>query len=172
MYRPIIIAVSIYITLALIVGLIVPRYKEINNVKKNIEITNEELSSERGYTASLKDIEKELEKYQGQLLKIDSALPAEPSVLDLFSFIEQKTQQNSLSLKEVRLGQITPSKIIQEIREINLSFSCAGSYPAFKSFLSNMEKSSRLIHVDSISFQAATEKSPPIFDLKIRANSY
>ena len=170
MPRPIIIAISFYLILALGILLISPKYQDLNLAKKTIEEKKDKIQIKEEYFSNLRKISDELERYSESLAKIDSALPPEPFLPDLFNFLQGISSQNGLILKEIRLG--TSGQRLPKIRETYLSFSVLGFYPSFKNFLSNLEKSARSIEVENIDFTLSIKEAPTSFDLKIKVYSY
>jgi len=177
MKRPLIIALSLYITLALVIGLILPKYKELGVVKRKIEEANTELQYRQNYFSLLGNISEQFKQYEDQLSKIDSAIPAEMSALDMFNFLDGASFQNGLILKEVGMDKVSSSKIAPRIKENYIRFVVSGSYSSFKNFLSVLEKSARIIQIESISFRSSGTSSqkgemPISFNVTIKVNSY
>ncbi len=173
MNRPIIIAFCFFLTLILGVGFLWPKYQNLNTLQKRVEEKKVELKYQEEYFLKLKEISEELKKYQTQLLKIDSALPPEPSIPALLDFLQKKTSQSGLVLKKVEVGSIAPSKDSPRIQEIRLNLRVLGSYSSFKNFLLTLEKSARLFEVENIAFSSPQKKEEPFtFDLKIKVYSY
>ena len=177
MKKPIIIAISLYISLALIIGLVLPRYRELRVVKKEIEEANAKIEKRDKYFSQLRELADQLKKYQEEISKIDSAIPSEMSVLNMFNFLSETSSQNGLLLKEVALEKSSSSKISSRLRENYITFNVVGSYPSFKNFLSLLEKSARIIQIENISFSSgsvSTKKgeAPTLFKVTIKVNSY
>ena len=59
-----------------------------------------------------------------------------------------------------------------EIRETGTNLVVAGSYSSFKNFLSTLEKTARMIELESISFSTLEEVGPIDFNLRIKVYSY
>jgi len=177
MKKPIIIAVSLYVALAVIIGLVVPKFKELSVAKSKIEAADNELKYRRDYFSLLGNISDQLNQYQDQLSKIDSAISSEMSALDVFKFIDNVGSQNGLILKEIAVDKVNSSKSIPRLKETHINFVVSGSYPSFKNFLSVLEKSSRIIQIESISFRSSGvslkgEEIPTFFNVGIKVNSY
>jgi len=177
MKRPLIIAISFYIALALVIGLIVPKYKDLKAVQGKIAKANLELQYKHDYFSLLGSISEQFKQYEDQLSKIDSAIPAEMSALDVFNFISDASLQNGLILKEIMVEKSVSAKDSPRVKENYINFAVSGSYPSFKNFLSVLEKSARIIQIESISFRSsetgsAGKEMPTLFNVGIKVNFY
>jgi len=61
---------------------------------------------------------------------------------------------------------------IKEIKEMNFELGLSGSYSSFKNFLSILERSSKLIEIEKISFSVGEKEKPWDFNLGIKVYSY
>ncbi len=172
-----ILLVSIFF-LILILGIIFlwwPQYQAFNNLKEEIKVKKIELQAKEEYFSYLEEIPSKLKNYDSELKKIDSALPSSPEVLHLLNFVWEKSLQNGLILEKIEIGNTSPLKDNGkelEILKIHLGFSFSGSYLAFKNFISELQKSARLIEVEELSFKTITQKEIFSFDLKIWSHFY
>lgn len=172
MNRPIIIAVCVLIVIALGVLLIWPKYLILKDSLVKVEKKAIELKYITDYFADLKKISEDLKGYEAELLKIESALPSDPSLPSLLHFIQTEASQNGLILKRISSASVGPLAKDSDVKEQSLSIELSGFYPAFKNFLAVLEKSGRLIEIEQISFSASKEKEPIIFTLEIKTYSY
>ena len=116
---------------------------------------------------------KKLEDYEESLEKIEDALPSTPSLAPLIYFLQTKSSENGLIFRRANLLSVSLVSEKSDIKEIIFSLEFFGSYPAFKKFLSSLEKSARLIEVESISFVSQQESSQTYpFNLTIKVHSY
>lgn len=172
MNRPIIIVICVLITLAMMFLLISPKYQTLMSFKVKIDEKQYELNYLKEYFVKLGNINKDLKGYEPELSKIESALPSDASLASLFYYIQTKTSQNGLVLKSVSLATVTTSLQRNDIKEYHFSIELSGFYPAFKNFLSTLEKSGRLIEIERISFSSTEEKKPASFGVGIKVYSY
>lgn len=171
MNRLIIIITLFSISLILGILLILPKQEDLNFLQKKIREKRVELQSQEEYLISLARIVSELKNYKIQLSKIDSALPEDPELPALFDFLQKSASQAGLVLKGISATPITSDLEITDIRETQLTLVLSGSYFSFKNFLSTLEKSARLIEVESIFF-SLVEEGPFDFNLQIKVHSY
>ena len=171
MNRPIIIAICILIIFALAFLLISPKYQALKSSWTNIEKKQGELNYLKDYFVELNKTSEDFKAYETEFLKIESAIPLDPSVPSLFNFIQTKASQNGLVLKNVSLTATNQSVQRSNIKEYHFSIELSGFYPAFKNFLSILEKSGRLIEIERITFSAPKEKEPTSFGIGIKVYS-
>lgn len=141
-------------------------------MEKRNEEKRAEIRGREEYLQDLKKAAEELKNYQIQLAKIDFALPSNPGLEILFDFLQKASSQSGLVLKDIKPSTTRLSSDLEGIKESELSFVVSGVYSSFKNFLSVLEKSSRLIEAESISFSSSEKEGPQDFSLKIKVYSY
>ena len=165
---------SIAVTIALVAGLILPKYRSLRGGQAEAEAKQQEVQNKKKYYQSVANASKELEKYAESVSKINSALPEEVPVPTIFDFFQKKASESGLTLKG--LGQFagTPLSNNQKIKVYNLSMELAGSLSNFKNFLSVLEKSARIIEVEKISFSSPSseKEKDPLFNFSMGAKFY
>lgn len=165
----------ILISFLLIFGIIFfwwPKYQEFSNSKIELNEKKDELRNKEKYFSELERLSLKLKEYTAELDKIDSVLPQNPGITDLLNFLEKESSQNGMVLEKVNLENVSPLGKESEIFKVPLSFSVSGDYPAFKNFLSVLQKNARLIDVESISFSSPGKGEVFSFDIRIKAHSY
>lgn len=174
MNKLLITAICLIAALGLGLGFSWPKYQDLKALEANIEEKDLELQSETDYFSQIKETSEKLKGYEDSLAKISSALPPDPSLPALFNFLQQASSQTGLVLEEISLGSISPFQGKQEsIKKIYVNLQLAGSYPAFKDFLSTLERSTKLIEVESIFFSSPREPEEPFsFKVNIKTHSY
>lgn len=158
---------------AIMVALILwPRFEEFKTTQRDVEGKKAELQMREEYTSELNKIKGELEQYSSEVSKTRSALPTDPSLPSLFNFLQQSSSKSGLVLKTINPFSISDSKNLPNLRETTFGLEVAGSYSAFKNFLSTLEKSARMIEVENISFSSLTGEEPFDSNLQIKVYSY
>jgi len=187
MNKPITIAVCFFLSFVFVAGLIWPRYQDFILAQEKARDIRAELQFRGEYLEKLGNVSEQLEKYKEPLAIIDSALPDAllPSVL--FDWVESRTAQTGLTLKEISVESTTPvvdvdvrelqeEDILEEdvpkLQETKVLLKVSGSYDSFKNFLAIMENSARLIKIENISFDSPKEEDPFTFNIKIKVYSY
>jgi Tfp pilus assembly protein PilO len=160
--------------------LLFPKFQEFQTINKAIEVQKKDLENKQQYIVKLKDVEAQVKEYQSEIAKIDIALPNEPSVPSIFDFLQKVISQSGLVASGMGGFSVTDSVNYPGLKEINMTFSVAGSYESFKNFINILERSSRMIDVGLISFsgsavdQEAKNQSKDMFSfgLTIKVHSY
>lgn len=169
----------ILLALSLTVGVIFlwPRYQEMDNLQIKIANMEQEIQNLDKYYQQLSAISKKLDEHQEELTKIDSALPSEFSAPSFLRFLQKVAPENGLILTSAGPFSAQPLSQKADIKEIQGSLELSGSYSSLKNFLKALEKSARLIEVDSISFSVPKTEEGEIseifnFQLGIKTYSY
>lgn len=172
MNKPLTIAICLFLTLAIGVVLLWPKYQDFKSLQEKTFQKRTELQYKEEYFSNLKELSEELKKYSESLSKIDSILPSAPSLPALFDFLGKNSAQSGLILTSI--GQVSSQPLEQrpDIKVHSLNLSLFGSYSSFKNFLSALEKSARFIETEAISLSALEKKPTFKFDLKIKFYSY
>ena len=184
--------IIICLILSIIFGffLLWPQYQKFSEERWHVKENEVERNNQEEYFIDIENLSKNLEGYEEQLSKIASALPSEPDVPALLDFLANAANNNGLSFENVnsfstsQLGNTLGSTaaagqgggIASNIKGITIGFEVSGDYLALKNFLLTIEKSSRIIEVESISLKKKTigsEKTESLFfDLKIKSYYY
>jgi len=153
-----------------------PKKEALNLSQKKVEEKMAEIQNNEEYFLNLSKISEELKNYTLNLSKIDFALPEDPELPLLFDFLQRSSSQSGLVLTDVNCLTLTSSvkteEYPSEIKETELKLTVSGPYSSFKNFLSILEKSARLIEIESLSFSTAPEEKSIKFDLQIKVHSY
>lgn len=165
-----------------------PQYQKFDEAKWQVKGKEKERDNQEEYFAHIESLSKESEGYPEETKKILSALPSSPDVPDLLNFLHNASSNNSgmnfekITSFSTQQSKKTPSASPEEesnisgVKEITVEFNVSGDYAGLKNFISTLEKSARIIEVESISFKkqaAQTEgEAKLLFSLKIKAFYY
>jgi Tfp pilus assembly protein PilO len=179
MPRPFAIIIGLILLLALGITVVFPKYQNLKSLQLKVKEKGAALQSEKEYFLNLSEISEKLKEYEESLSKINSALVAEPRLPALFNFLQIAASQNGLVLKKIAHTLPSPLKeeLVREgwnpeIRETGINLTVTGSYSSLKNFLSTLEKTARMIELESISFSTLEEAGPINFNLRIKVYSY
>lgn len=149
-----------------------PQYQDFREKELEFQEKEMELEQKKEHYANLAGIYDELSEYEEELFKIDFALPQELSIPTLFYFIQKKSSENGLILKDMKVGKMPSGQSAEGvIQRISFSVSVSGSYSAFKNFLSTIYKNAKLIEVNSISFSSSEERIG-LFDFNLTLSTH
>ncbi len=177
--RPVAIIVGLIIPLLLVVGFSFPKYQDLKLLESKVKAKEAELQIEKNYFSEIGKAKEKLKKFEEEISKIDSALPVDPYLPSLCNFLQLTASQNGLVLKKITpsLTSLLKEELIKkgfssQIKETGMNLTVAGDYSAFKSFLSDLEKTARMIETESVSFSSSEKEAPIDFNLRIKIYSY
>jgi Tfp pilus assembly protein PilO len=170
-YASIVSAVSFLIVIVVAVLVLWPKFQELQTVQGNIEREKAEVQLKEEYVLMLDDVMADLESNREGVSKIKTALPASPSVPSLFNYLQRTASGSGLILTEISPFTVSLSGTLTDLRETVFTIKASGSYSSFKNFISTLEKSARLIEVESISLSSNPEELFS-FNLKLKTFSY
>ncbi len=147
--------------------LLYPKYQNFVVFEKQVKVKENELRSKQEYLSNLSENSEQLKKYQEKLLVIDAALPSTLSLPSLFDLLQKIASQNGLIVRDMNPSYVTDPDEIQEVR---VDLRIVGLYSSFKSFISVLEKSARMIEIESFSF--STPQEGEIFDFILTMKTY
>lgn len=168
--RPITIAIIIFIIILLMYFFAVPKYYEFRDLQVKLSKAEAEYNGKFAYYSEVSKVFRELEDRKESLDKIENAIPPKPQLADLIYFLQQKSSESGLIVKNILLTKISSVTSESSIKEIIFSLDSLGNYQSLKNFLSLIEGSSRLFEVDNISFGSqvinqSSQKSPIVQSL-------
>ena len=173
------IPILFFVALLIVVYIILPEFYNFRNLKKELEIKNQEIQSIENYHKKIIIAFDKLKDYEDSLGKISSALPDSYFSPSLFNYIQKTSAENGMFLKGVSLAkapvkktEASPKTEIskKDIKEEYVIINLIGSYDSFKTFLKSIEKSSRLIEVENILIKIDEEALN--FNLLLKVSSY
>jgi len=163
---------------------VLPKFEELGNLRDRFSKQKNETEQIKSKFETTRQAILQFERLTAKDIElVNLALPDESDLPDLLvlvdlliaragligediniSFSESKEQKPAV-LAPATLGAIAPKFLIREEssgrREANINFSAIGSYESFKAFLGQLEKSSRIFDLTSVSF-ATTKISEKI----------
>jgi len=111
-----------------------------------------ELISHQEYFKNLDYLQAELKKYEPELIKVNASLPPDPFVATLFDFLQRIASQDGLVLKRIDSDQNSLVSDKFSLFKKEIAIIVDSPYSAFRKFILDIEKSSRLIQIESLSF--------------------
>jgi len=150
------------ITFALGFFLVLPKYQESQDIKRQVEEKKNEIKNRAEYYAGLDAIMADLKYYQENMQKVNTAIPDNLDVAATMNFAQAAAMQAGLAVKGIEHSGAAavhlPASGEPVLGKYIISIKLAGGYGNFKNFLSIIEHSSRLIAVESVSVRADQEK--------------
>jgi len=155
------------LTILIVIFLLWPGYLKFQNLQAQIKNKEVELQYKGEYYKELSSLQEKLNNYQEEFSKIDSALPS------FYNFLQKVASENGLVLESI--GTFSTKNLAEktDIKETSLnSVKLVGSYSSFKNFLTALEKNSRMISIEDISFSTPQEGESFDFDITMKIYSY
>ena len=165
----------ILISIVIILFLIKPAYQKFNFNKTQLKESEAELQYRRDYIKQIAAIKKRLDEDKDAVAKIDFALPTDVSIASLFNFLQTAAQKNGLLLADVTMptkvslvlhkkATAQNGKSIIQKRKTNLDYysfttQVRGPYEHSKRFISDVEKSARMVEIDDVDFSHSIRSS-------------
>lgn len=188
--------VKTVITILLVLGIaavgfvfLLPEWKNFVSVReeiKNLRSISGELDGLIENKDALIDSVNRISK--NDLDRINQAMPQEKHAAELLTFFENLSGRSGLVLKNIDLADKTEARTAgalnqpkpgasiilpksnSQISEFPITMNLLGTYDAFKTFLSGLEKSLRIIHVQNVTFGSAGVSG--IFGFTVRAKAF
>lgn len=166
-----VIVASFVVILVLGILVIWPKYQDFSDLGNRVGVKESELQYNEEYFRELDQIKEKLEEKAEEVSKIDSALPQEKSLPSIFDLIQGISSESGLIFQSLSPFAVSYSEEFPGIQETRFTVVLLGTYPSFKSFLSVLEKSARMIEAENISFSSEGEE-PLKFSLRLKVYSY
>lgn len=173
------IIIIIIITICSVWFLVTPQYKQFKILQTEVSLKEAEYNAKYEYYAEVMKVFSQLEKRQDGLNKIDKALPDNISLAPIIYFLQKKTSESGLIVKDLFFTKASAVSPKDPIKEILFSINVIGNYSSLKNFLLSLEKSANLFEVNSISFSSSPliniadqSTQSHSFLLEIKTNSY
>lgn len=181
--KPILIVVVFVINLVAIFLFVIPKYEDSSHLDRVLAARQSEYENQSQYRLKLSSALRDLQVREDIVQKVDEALPSNPSLAEIIHFLNKKATENSLSVINITLSHraaATELGTSASIKDISFMVNLTGSYLDLKRFLSSLEKSTRLLQVQTISL-VPTSRTQVVgqqvlknynFSLEIKTYSY
>lgn len=187
------------LALAVAFGMILawPKYQEYQAQSSLVLGKQTDLETRQEYFKNLAESSAELNNYGPNLAKIESALPDDAKVSTLLDFLESSSMQAGLILKVIDYsfsggnqptivpGSAQTQPVAKSLKPFYVTFTLSGPYQSWKNFLSSVEKTSRMVEIQSVQISGGEQTkvgSVPMpsselggnldYVVKLTANSY
>ena len=168
---PLFTLLALVISGAIIFFLILPKYQSYSGIKKEVAARLAEFQSQEEYISRLRSTHERIENYQESLAKIQSAIPEKRLLPDLLSLFQETASQSGLIMEKVTPSFVA-SDLVKDIRVTRINLTLKGDYAGLKNFIKTIEKSARLIEVDSVYFRYPEKGTLFTFSLTLTVQSY
>lgn len=157
--KPITTAIVLFLSLVAIFYLVMPKYNAYQDIMKKIGIEEAKFNGQDAYYSAINKNYNQLMQYKDNLSKIDEALPSKSAFSLLMNLLYKKSADSGIVIQSISGTNTQAAGPGKSVKEIDLSLSLSGSYPAFKNFLYSLEKSARIIDNQDFNFSVAQPSS-------------
>jgi len=177
--RPISIALIIFITIVVSFFLLVPQYQLFGKLQTQLAEKKAEFNAEYDYYSAISKTYFDIQSRKDDIGKIDEALSEQANLGQLIYYLQKTASANGLLVKDLfasKTGATVNSATA--VKDITLSVDLLGTYSSLGSFITALEKSSRLFEISNISFGSGMSKAALqtqdaySFNLQIKTHSY
>lgn len=158
------------LSILLVFVLVLPVYGRLSDLNNQIFEKETSLQSQQEYFDELIDIAEKAEDHEDAFEKIRSAIPEGGDLANLMNYFQRSASKAGVSMESISPALIASTKQ-KKVRASRVNIVIGGEYLAFKVFLGIIEKSSRLIKVEDISFQSPAEEGD-LFSFNISTRVY
>jgi len=136
---------------------IIPNFQKYQELKAEFIQKTADVKAKRDYSDNLKDSRQKISDLQPKMSKIETAVPGDLNLPVLFDYFQKVVAQEGLVMRKISLGSTILALDNPAVQRTTVSLEILGPYSSFKGFLNQMEKSSRLIQVESLAVLAPEE---------------
>lgn len=173
--KPAVAAICFSLALFMLLFMVWPQYQKLQDVNAKVDKAQTRLQQRKDYVNELQSLSKRLKEHEKEMKKVESVLPSKPSLSSLLRFLSKASNDHGLQLKNV--GGLSKTSLENNVEKVEVNLTLIGSYSAFKNFVKAVEKSSRIIEVETVNFrmpeqQEEERKRRPKFKLKFSTHYY
>lgn len=170
--KTITIIVLLAVGLSLVSGIVWPKFQDYRLENLKVETRKTELEYQKNYVSRLKEIDSQVREYEQPFSKIESSLSDYFSIPAFFTNIQRMAAQSGLVIKNLSESSAQMKEESEELKKRTFSVSVSGNYEDFRSFISSLENSAKIIEVESFGFSDLSEEESSDFNLTISTHTY
>lgn len=158
---------------SLVIGgtLVYPNYQDLTELKVDINLKQSELVNKTRRVSELARLKEQLDRHTIELERIDAAIPQDAEIPTLFNFIQNISATSGLVLRFISAAETEGRFENSDLVVVSISISVTGSYDALKEYISQIEKSPRILEIQSVAFSSLLSEDEQ-FDFTISFNAY
>lgn len=162
MRKIIFLPILIFLIFAVVLYGLIPSFSKTAALSGDLKKQTANLQQIKNYFVNLREIASQIEQNQEIFINIEKALPSEFSAPSLMNFFQTTAAESGLLLSNFNYGEAVneqESNNIQttilgpKVKPTVFKLTMKGRLTSFLSFIKSLETSSRLLEVNSISFQ-------------------
>lgn len=166
---------SLAASAALIVLLALPLYDRIVALRANIA-EKEKIVTELTYLIQKIDQwRNQINERGASIEKLNLALPSEKAIPDFIVSLRSLAGSAGMILTDITIQtdkKVSVSSVKNNIGTVDAALEINGTYPAFKTLLSGLEKNVRVADIQSINFESAPDSGASVLNFTINLKIY
>ena len=167
------ILIPYFLSIVITLFVLLPLYHNLLTERAILVKEKEKLEGENIYIEAMKIADKELEPYDLILRKIESGIPLHSSIPSVIKHLELLVLDSGLQL--ISIGPFTTSRVIKRphLHETRVEMKVVGNdYSSLKNFLKELERSVKIITIESASISLIEEEERTRFELALAIKTY
>ncbi len=175
--KPILTIIFLIVSFLIMFFLSWPEYQDLRQAMLESDIKAEDLKNMKTYNQLLENLSGKLKNDYGDDLKmIIDGVPDDHYAPSLFSEIRRISYRTGVRVGTLGNFSIRNHPGRSDIRQIEINIQVEGAYSNFKTFLSEINKSARMMTIDQVRMEGGSsleERQRPLsYRLTIKAYSY
>ena len=162
-------------SVAFVVAFIFPLRDPIVALQASIVEKEEIISELKHLITKIDQWHNQINDREADIEKLNLALPSEKAIPDFIVSLRSLTGSSGMILNDIKIQEdkkvsVTSNK--NEVEVFNVILDINGTYPAFKSLLSGLEKNIRVADIQSINFEPTLESNASVLNFTINLKVY
>ncbi len=157
----------VFASILLLVFVTLPVFQNFLEAHQEVKIKRNEFNREEEKINELKKINQQISDYPEQIELVLQAIPDNPEVPSTVYHIQEIAEKNNVLISGLNNFSTNTSL---SVKETTLSFSLYSFYGNFKNFISDIENSAKMIHVES--FEIKSDKDSDILSINLIIKTY
>ncbi|MGM0438982.1 MAG: type 4a pilus biogenesis protein PilO [Patescibacteria group bacterium] len=171
--KPIITTICLFVSLGTMIFAIWPEYQDLRESMITADAKEQDLENMIAYNQSLKTMINSFNNgYNDKIKKINSGVPEDHYVPSLFSEIRRISYKTGVRIEGVGDFSVAELSDKPNIKEIEINFNLEGDYPNFKSFISELESSTRIISIKNLNIENSRQEESHLLNYAVTLLTY
>lgn len=158
--KPIIATICIIGSLGILFFAAWPEYQDLRESMAYADVKGEDLQNMINYNQTMEAMVSSLEtEYEGQIEKIEEGVPDDHYMPSFFAELRRMSYRTGVRIESLGNFTYRDYREREDLKEVEVSFQVQGSYSNFKNFINILQRSARIVEVESLAIEGVTEDS-------------
>jgi type IV pilus assembly protein PilO len=145
---------AVIVLILCVVLVVLPKNKQINELKAAIVKQEESISKKQAMVAKLKELKQEIAKIKEELIHLEEALPEEGEISSLLKQVTELTFEAGLEINTWRPDTKKRSHKSGIVYAKQAQISLSGSYHRLGQFFSSLTRLKRIVNISNITLSS------------------